>query len=84
MKKMYILILVAVYLVTGLIAWFRGPLVLSARLKLMYPHYAFPVTWIKYYVPSDSTSDGAMKLGQSEQGKYKVNIFTGKWEKLTK
>ena len=83
MKKMYIVLgtIIVIYLITGIIAWARGPLILGARLKLIYPYRLSPITWIKDYEPTGKTSDAAMKLGHSEQGKYKINILTGKWEK---
>lgn len=86
MKKMYITltIILAIYLVGGVLAWFRGPIILAAKLQYMYPYYLSPITWIVQYEPSGRTNDGAMKIGYSEQGKYQVNILTGKWEKLNK
>jgi hypothetical protein len=85
MKKMYIIIIIIVvtYLISGTAAWIRGPLILGAKLKSIYPYRLSPITWIKHYEPSDRHSDASMKLGYSDQGKYKVNILTGGWEKLS-
>lgn len=80
----FIIIIVATYAITGLIAWVRGPLIFGAKLKSIYPYHLSPVTWVKNYEPSGRTDDGAMKLGYSMQGKYKVNVLTGGWEKLSK
>jgi len=84
MKKMYIgiILIVAIYLITGVISWLRGPLVMGVRLTSIYPYRLSPITWIKEYKPNGKTGDGAMKLGYSLQGKYKVNILSGSWEKI--
>ncbi len=83
MKKMFIgiIFIASIYVTAGAAAYFRGPLLLGARLKSIYPYRLSPIVWIKSYGPSANTSDAAMKLGYSEQGKY--NIVTGHWEKLT-